>query len=99
MKQTVTESMFIDSFMGGYKDNFSYEGKKALFEYLEMLEDSCDEHEMELDPIAFCCEYSEYQSLSELNDEYSEEFETLDDVSDMTCVIPIDDDRFIIQCY
>ena len=49
MKQTVTESMFIDSFCGGYKDNFSYEGKKALFEYLEQFEDDCGT-EIELDP-------------------------------------------------
>ena len=60
MKQTVTESMFIDSFVGGYKDNFSYEGKKALFEYIEMLDDDCGT-ESELDPIALCCEYSEYE--------------------------------------
>ena len=49
MKQTVTESMFIDSFCGGYKDNFSYEGKKALYEYLTQLEDDCG-IELELDP-------------------------------------------------
>ena len=61
MKQTVTESMFIDSFPESYKDNFSYEGKKALFEYLEELEEGCNQ-ELELDPIALCCEYSEYES-------------------------------------
>ncbi len=63
MKQTVTESMFIDSFIGGYKDNFSYEGKKALFEYLEQYEDDYGlENEIELNPISLCCEYSEYES-------------------------------------
>jgi len=98
MKQTVTESMFIDSFTGGYKDNFSYEGKKALFNWLEEVEGD-DSSEFELDPIALCCEYTEYQSLTELNEEYSEEFDTIDAVCDTTCVIPIDDDRFIIQCY
>ena len=62
MKQTVTESIFIDSFPESYKDNFSYEGKKALFEYLEELDRCSNETEIELDPIAFCCEYSEYES-------------------------------------
>ena len=66
MKQTVTESMFIDSFTGGYKDNFSYEGKKALFEWLEIYEEGCDT-EFELDPIACCCEYTEYASLDDLS--------------------------------
>ena len=56
MKNTVTEYQFIDSFPNSYKDNFSYEGKKALYEYLTQLENDCD-MEFELDPIAFCCEY------------------------------------------
>ena len=97
MKQTVTESMFIGSFTGGYSNNFSYEGKKALFAYLEECE--CDGNEIELDPIAFCCEYSEYESLQELNNECFGEFETLDDLQDQATVIPIEDDRFIIRNY
>ena len=71
MKQTVTESMFIDSFTGGYKDNFSYEGRKALFEWLEELDDSCG-IETELDPIALCCEYTEYDSIEDFRSEYED---------------------------
>ena len=39
MKRTITESEFIDAFNGSYADSFSYEGKKALYEYLTELED------------------------------------------------------------
>lgn len=99
MKQTVTESMFIDSFCGGYKDNFSYEGKKALFEWLESLENDCGVDEMELDPIAYCCEFTEYENLEAFHEDYSGQFESIDEISENTTVIPIDDDRFIIRCY
>lgn len=37
IKQTVNFSQFCDSFSDTYKDNFSYEGKRALFDYLEDL--------------------------------------------------------------
>ncbi len=42
-----------------YKNNFSYEGANALQEYLEDLSDEIGEN-IEFDPIAWCCEYSEY---------------------------------------
>ena len=41
MKETVTVYRFVDAFMQSdtYKNNFSYEGLHALFEYFEQLED------------------------------------------------------------
>lgn len=87
MKSTVTEFDFINSFTGSYENNFSYEGKIALFEYLEQLEEDCD-IEIELDPIAFCCEYSE-MTIKEALDYY--DLETLEDLEDRTMVIYIDD--------
>ena len=43
MKQTVTEHDFIDGFrICNREDNFSYEGRQALFEYFEQLEDDED---------------------------------------------------------
>jgi trehalose/maltose hydrolase-like predicted phosphorylase len=65
MKTTVNFCDFLDAFQIR-KENFSYEGKRALFDYLEEMEQSTGE-EMELDVIALCCEYSEdtYQSIAE----------------------------------
>lgn len=77
MKQTVTESMFIDSFPESYKDNFSYEGKKALFEHLEGYEDHCGVGELELDPIALCCEYSEYVDAKGCIDDCGYDFDQI----------------------
>lgn len=96
MKNTVTEYQFIDSFQGGYENNFSYEGKKALYEYLTQLEYDCD-IELELDPIAFCCEYSEYEGIQEFKDDYGVRYNSISDIRDCTQVIIINDYSFIIQ--
>lgn len=64
MKQKVNFSQFCDSFWNTYKDNFSYEGKRALFDYLESVEDDMGS-EIELDTVALCCEYTEYESAME----------------------------------
>lgn len=69
IKDTINQSQFIDSFTGDYKNNFSYHGKIALYEYLEQLSDDIGE-DVELDPIAFCCEYSEYDSALECAKDY-----------------------------
>ena len=62
MKQTINFSQFTDAFTSyGRDDQFSYDGLKALFDYLEQLEDDCGT-DFELDVIALCCEFSEYDS-------------------------------------
>ena len=80
------------------RDNFSYDGLKALFEYLEEYEDSTGE-EVELDVIALCCEYAEYDSLSEYNDDYGTKYSEIDAIQNDTTLIKIDDNSFIIQQY
>ena len=53
MIDTLTKYQFSDEMV---KHGFSYKGSKALFNYLEQLEDDCD-IKIEFDPIAFRCEY------------------------------------------
>ena len=63
----------------GRGDQFSYEGKKALFDYLEQYEDDTGE-QVELDVIALCCEYSEHDSAMDcINDLGYSDFETDED--------------------
>lgn len=65
MKQTVDKYKFHTAFHDcGRGDNFSYEGREALFEYLEEYEASCG-MEMELDVVALCCDFSEHNSAME----------------------------------
>jgi hypothetical protein len=55
--------------------------------------------EIELDVIALCCDFTEYENLEEFNKEYGKECETIDEISDYTQVINIDDEKFIIQSF
>ena len=97
MKQSVNSYQFEQAFKNMNRDsNFSYEGKKALFDYLEQYEQDCGT-EIELDVIALCCEYSEYANLAEFQKDYGEEYESMEDIQDATQVIKIDDEAFIIQ--
>jgi hypothetical protein len=64
MKQTITESIFIDGINSARPDNFSYHGLKALFEFLASLNDDCGT-ESEYDPIGICCEFTEYANVIE----------------------------------
>ena len=105
MKQTINESQFRDAFQAIRPNNFSYAGLGELYEALEQLQDDTGE-EMELDVIALCCDFSEYD-LEELQTEYGdyegEQWEDIDQASewlnDRTCVIPVDSDRVIVQAF
>ena len=104
MIEHVNEYTFRERFMGSdtYKHNFSFEGLHALFEYIEALEDDCDEV-IEFDMVALCCEFSEYDSLEDFNADYAGtpgnncwKYETLDDIREETVVIEIPNtERFI----
>ncbi len=96
MKQTINFSQFCDAFkdMNG-DNNLTYDGKRALYDYLEEYEDATGE-EVELDVIALCCEYTEYENLEELQENYTD-IDSMEELEDHATVIKVDDDRFIIQ--
>ena len=98
MIQSVTFCEFCDTFRDGNRNNqFSYDGKKALYEYLEQYEEDTGE-QVEFDMIALCCEYTEYEDLKEFQSDYGNEYESLEDIRDHTQVIEIENsDGFIIQ--
>jgi len=78
MKQTVNQYDFADDFRKMNRaDNFSYEGLKVLFDYLEQMEEDTGE-EMELDVIAICCDFSEYDE-EELVSQYGYKLEREED--------------------
>ena len=78
----------------GRENQFSYEGLYALYNELLSYEEM-EGVEMELDVIAICCDYSEWENLKEFQDNYGDEYETMEDIEDRFTVISIDDDRFI----
>lgn len=97
MKKTISQREFIDAFETMDRaNNFSYEGRKALFDYLERLEEDTGT-EMELDVIAICCDFTEYENFEELQNDYN--VEDMEELEQNTIVIHIDDESFIIQNY
>lgn len=67
--ETVTESSFRDAFRHIRPDQFSHEALRALYDYLDDYSDTTEEP-VELDVIAICCEWAEYNSATEAADEH-----------------------------
>lgn len=95
MFQHISEYDFIRAFEQVRPDNFSRAGLSALYEYFEQLEEDIG-NPIELDVIAICCEYSEYESLEEFQEDYGDDYQSIDEIEQATTVIPVDDDGFII---
>jgi predicted ArsR family transcriptional regulator len=68
MKTTVNFSQFHDAFKAIRPDNFSSDGLRLLFDYIQQLEEDIDE-EIELDVIALCCDYAE-ENADEIANNY-----------------------------
>ena len=70
-------TVYRNDFRQAFKDynrenNFSRSGLDALFDYYEELEDATGK-EIELDVIAICCDWNEYESMEEAWEAYSDE--------------------------
>jgi len=105
MINTINESDFTTAFHRmGRGNNFTYEGLIALYDYLEQYEEDTGT-QIELDVIALCCEYVEYENLKEFENDYGKEFSNIDkrfkySIEDNTTLIPIEGtDSFIIQAF
>jgi len=97
MKQTMNEFDFKNEFKKIRPNNFSYDGLTALYDYLIQYEEGCDT-ELEFDPIAYCCEYTEFDSFKDVQLNY--DVKTLDELQDKTIVLKIpNSEKLIIQNY
>lgn len=91
MKKTINFYEFERAFIGRREDKFTYEGKKALFQYLEEYEEETGT-EIELDVVALCGEFSEFKSLEEFQNQYSKDkyqYQSFEDIEFNTLVIPV----------
>lgn len=96
----ITQSDFMDEFIKmGRNDNFSYDGKVALYNYLNDLSDDTEKN-IDLDIIALCCDYTEYDTLEDLQAQYPN-IKDFEDLNNHTTVIEVDNamktEQFIIQ--
>ena len=96
MKKTVNFNDFENAFENMNRaDQFTSTGLRALFDYLEQFEEETG-NEVELDVIALCCEFTEYENIEEYNNNYNTEYKNMEDIYE-TFYIPIDSESFIIQ--
>ena len=77
------------------EENFTVPARRALFDYLEQEEKDLDiDHDV--DVIALCCAFTEFQSVDEINDAYAMELD--DDLEQLkehfVIVIPVEADEY-----
>ena len=97
MKTSINEYEFCRWFEEHRPNNFSYKGRLALFEMLTSYEEDADT-EIEFDPIAFCCEYTEYEDMEEFWKEYDkEDYPDEESIMDNTFYWAFGNCSFIIQ--
>ena len=99
---------FRDTMKAIRPDNFSYEGLTALYEWLNDLSDNTGQP-IEYDPIAICCDFTEYDNWEEFAEGYTDfecyKLEHLygfgkEKLKEETTVIHgYDSEKFIIQNY
>lgn len=90
MYEKITKSMFHDAFRNYDRlDNFSYEAREALYDYLIDLEDM-NEQPIELDIISLCCHYSHDKIKNVLKDY---RLESLDELGQETSIIWVSEDE------
>ena len=95
MKTTVNFTDFVDRFTAyDRRGNFSDNGLRALFDYIEEMEESSEE--LELDIIGLCCEFTEYESIAAACEEYGDDV-NVDNLREYTHVIEIPGGGIIIQ--
>ena len=101
MYTRVTEDSFRNTFLtSDYKNNFSYDGLTALYDYFSELEDELGEP-IEFDLVAIAGEYSEL-TIKDLRDNYSidKDIDVIEYLQENTIVIEIENsDSVIIQDY
>ena len=97
MKNTIDTYYFRNWFLNSqYHNNFSVEGLSSLYNYLVDLEED-QNTEFNFDPVAFACEYSEYDSLQEIIENYNS-IDNIQDLENNTSIIPVvGTERLIIQ--
>ena len=93
--ETLNQDQFVNKFTAIRPDNFSYEGLRTLFTAIEDCTESMGE-DIEFDPVAICCDFTEYNNLQEVIDAY-DCITCEEDLYDYTTPIFIENtDRIII---
>lgn len=91
--QQHNEDTFIQEFQGYQANKFSIKGLRALYQWLLDLSNDTETN-INLDVIAICVEYDEYETLEEVLKDYN--LESRQELEDRTVVIDIPDSKALI---
>ena len=94
MKTTVNFYDFKEAFEQMRPDNFTRDGLVALFDYLEEYEESTG-HEIELDVIALCCDFTQWENFEEFSASYPDIAK--DEIWEYGQFIDVDGESFITE--
>ena len=101
MKTILSTNEVINELRRDEYAGWSYEGAKAIAQYLKEYEESTGE-ELQFDPVAIRCEFTEYENAIEAAAQYTSELTTeaaaLEYLQDHTTVIEFDG-GVIIQAF
>lgn len=99
MKQNVTKSDFRDAFQCMDRNGqFSYEALGAIYNWIIEYEESTGGTDTELDVIAICCEWCEWDNLAECLAAY-DTIKDLEELEDNTTVIKLANDGLVIMSF
>jgi predicted transcriptional regulator len=95
MYQIISKRDFHDAFLKmDRKDNFSYEARNELYDFLTDIEEN--EIGNELDVISLCCEFTE-ESIKDALVNYN--LDSLEELQENTLVIWNNNENVLYQCY
>ena len=101
MKTTINQSDFVSAFKGNSerKDQFTYGALCALFEYYDEIEQQAGD-EIELDVVAICCDWTEYDTALEAAKAYGfdkeDEDKALSYLTNQTAVLPLEGGNVVV---
>ena len=91
MYKLISRFEFIAAFKRCERNNhFSYESLNVLYDYYKDFEPHNEGLGIELDVIAFCCEWTQYKSIEEYNEAYETDYKSYEELveSGWCSVIP-----------
>lgn len=91
---------FRQEFVNYNRDYYTYEAYEALF---DLFEDTYCDTNWEMDVIAICSEFTEYENIEAYNEDHGTEYESVDELSNDTLVLQgyssENPDRFVVQVF
>ena len=92
---TLSKDNFIKRFLEIRPNNFSVYALTALFEELEEISEGTGES-IEFDPISICCDYTEYDSFEDIQEDYPG-IKDLEHLMDNTTVLQCSNSALVIR--